>query len=217
MRFAKLAALAGILVVALAACETSIVFETGSGDIVTESRDVSGFDEILLKGSGSVRVNLTGTESLRVEADDNLMDNVTTEVHDGVLELSTKGRINLSQEVVYTVTAARLDWVTIEGSGTVVVEGLDNEKFSAEISGSGEVVASGVSDDLAVFVSGSGRYEGADLTSRTGLVDISGSGRALVNVTDELEAEISGSGEVEYIGDPSLNTRISGSGDISRR
>ena len=184
---------------------------------MSESRDVSGFDEILLRGSGSVNVDLTGTESLAVETDENLMDNIVTEVDNRVLELSTEGGINPSRGVVYTITAISLESVTIEGSGTVIVEGLDNDEFSVEVNGSGEVVAAGTSEHLAIYVSGSGGFDGSDLVAMTGLVDISGSGDALVNVADELDATISGSGQVEYIGDPILITEISGSGDISRR
>jgi hypothetical protein len=120
-------------------------------------------------------------------------------------------------EALRAFDTASVDWVTIGGSGTVVIEGLDNETFYSEISGSGDLVAIVTSDHLMVLFSGSGEFDGRDLVASSGRVDISGSGEALANVTDELEAEISGSCEAEYIVDPTLNSRTSGSGDISKR
>ncbi|HWL48440.1 MAG TPA: DUF2807 domain-containing protein, partial [Acidimicrobiia bacterium] len=50
-----------------------IVGVEGSGNVITESREVSDFNEIVLGGSGRVMVEVTGTESLTIEAEDNIM------------------------------------------------------------------------------------------------------------------------------------------------
>ena len=91
----------------------------GSGDLITESRTVSGFDEIVVLGSGKVIVDVTGTESLEIEAEDNLMEFLTTEVVNGRLELGVEsGRlISPSRDITYTITASQLNTVTISGSG----------------------------------------------------------------------------------------------------
>jgi hypothetical protein len=68
-----------------------------------------------------------------------------------------------------------------------------------------------------VSISGSGTFDGSQLECRFGSVAVSGSGEAVVFVTEALEVDISGSGEVEYIGDPELSQSISGSGGVTRR
>ena len=60
----------------------------GSGDIVTESRDVSGFDKVALAGFGDVTIEVGDEESLTVSTDDNIMPYVTTEVKNNTLVLS---------------------------------------------------------------------------------------------------------------------------------
>src|SRR5262252_10451573 len=62
----------------------------GSGKIVTEPRTVSDFSAVSLSGSGHVIVEQTGTESLTVTADDNLLPYIKTEVHGNTLELGLK-------------------------------------------------------------------------------------------------------------------------------
>jgi hypothetical protein len=206
-----------LIVLAASACGISGFGERGSGNVISESRVVSGFDEILLSGSGEVLVDVDGTESLTIEAEDNIMPLLTTEVRDGRLELSTKSSISPTMTVVYTISAATLDGLSIDGSGDITATGINADSFNAEISGSGQIEMAGTTDALDVEISGSGRYAGADLIASVGTVSMSGSGHALVNVTDILDAEVSGSGTVEYIGDPNVSSSISGSGDISQR
>jgi len=204
-----------LLSLAIGAC--SIVGERGSGVMATETRDVSGFDEIDLSGSGSVSVAVTGTESLTVEAEDNILPLLTTEVTNGRLELGAKQSISPTREIVYTITVISLEAVGVSGSGSVMATDIDGHAFEADISGSGTVMAAGVSESLNLSISGSGVYEGEALLSVTGTVSVSGSGQAVVNVTEDLDVNVSGSGNVQYFGDPSVSVSISGSGDVSKR
>ena len=210
------------LVAMLAALATScgVVFETeGSGTITTETRSVSGFNEIAVSGSGDVIVEAGDEESLTIEADDNLLELLTSEVSGDRLELGVKTlqRIRPSRTIVYRVTVIDLAEFDISGSADVTITGLATGSFEASISGSGDIDVVGQADDLTVRISGSGSYDGGDLVTATGDVSISGSGSATVNATDELDISISGSGSVTYLGNPSLRQSISGSGSVSQR
>lgn len=210
-----------VLVVVAAACDVTIdgVGDgiRGSGNLITETRTVSGFDEIVVLGSGDVVVSVTGTESLTVEAEDNIMVRLTTEVRGGRLELGTNGAISPTRGITYTITAADLNGIEIDGSGDVTASGVAADSFDVTINGSGNVFANGTTSQLDVAINGSGNYEGEDFLAPAGRVDISGSGSADVNVTDDLTVRISGSGNVRYSGNPALDENISGSGNVSRR
>ena len=221
----------------LAACTTTINIGglRGSGDMTTEARDVSGFTAIVLEGSGTVNIVIDGTESLTIEAEDNLISHLTSAVSNGTLTLGSDTSISPTREIVYTLSAAELDAVSIDGSGTITTGDVDAESFEAvisgsgtirlaaiavqsfdgTISGSGEIEASGSTTDLMVSIPGSGTFSGAGLEAAGGTVEIAGSGHAVVNVSDSLDADVSGSGNVEYLGDPaSVRTDISGSGNV---
>lgn len=208
------AVLAGLMA---SACDIDVLGERGSGTVITESRTVSDFDEIALSGSGEVVVDVSGTESLTIKADDNILPLLTAEVRSGRLELGTRSSISPSVAIVYTISAAALEGLSIEGSGDITATGITTDSFDAEISGSGQIEAAGTANELTVDISGSGRFEGEDLVAAIGTANVSGSGHAIVNISDNLDADVSGSGTVEYIGDPDLNSSISGSGDIKRR
>jgi len=191
----------------------------GSGKVVTQPRSVSGFRSVSLSGSGKLVIDRNGTESLTITADDNLLPYLTSEVRDGELRLDVKPGANIdpSQRIVYNVTARDLDGISVSGSGDVTASGVDTHRLAIDGSGSSEFTIAGRADEQRVSLSGSGRYQGADLASKVVSIDISGSGRAVVAVSDKLDVDVSGSGTVDYIGNPQVTQSVSGSGSIRRR
>lgn len=210
---------------------------TGSGEVITETRSVDGFDEVDLRGTGEVRITVDGTETLTIEAEDNIIDLLTNEVRNGRLILGTDRPIRPTEDIVYTLTMKVLEAIEISGSGAVTasdfetadfevdvsgsgaaeVSGIVAEDVLARISGSGAVTMTGDADSLDLSISGSGAFDGERLGTETAIVDISGSGSATVSVSEILTVDASGSGNVEYLGNPSVSVESSGSGNVSRR
>jgi hypothetical protein len=221
-----------LLATAFAGCGS--VGVRGSGNPAIESREVSGFSEIVLKGAGRLVVDVTGTESLTIEADDNLLPLITSEVVDGRLVLDATSSIAPTTDIIHSVTVKTLHGVHLDGSGDIVVSALDASDFDASIGGSGdvelseidvgrldariegsgEIIAAGSAEQLDVSISGSGTFSGERLESFDCSVDISGSGDATVFATSTLAGSISGSGDITYFGDPRLDSDIAGSGEL---
>jgi len=213
----------------------------GSGDLVTESREVSNFDRVDLSGAGEVRITQGASESLTVETDDNIMQYVSTQVRGGtlVIGLDTQGlQAVTATKLLFTLNLVNLEGVSISGSGSVLADAIDTDtlevdvsgsgdlridsltagKTDVQISGSGEVELAGESPDQDVRISGSGKYHGKDLQGESVRANVSGSGNATVWVTGSLDASVSGSGSVDYYGDPPMvNSSESGSGTINSR
>jgi Putative auto-transporter adhesin, head GIN domain len=59
----------------------------GFGQIGNESRQVSGFSKVELNGSGELTIEQTGTESLTISAEDNLLPKLSSEVSGDTLVL----------------------------------------------------------------------------------------------------------------------------------
>lgn len=190
----------------------------GSGAVKTETRDAAGFSEIWLAGTGEVLVEQTGTESLTVEAEDNLLPLLEARVRGPRLTLGTKQNvsINPTRPIRYRVTVKSLAALGVSGSGKFRVEGVDTKQLTADIAGSGSAILSGKADDVRLRVSGSGDHDASRLTSKTAKVEISGSGRATVNAADRVEAHVSGSGSVRYLGSPTVEKHVSGSGSVAK-
>jgi hypothetical protein len=104
---------------------------------------------------------------------------------------------------------------TLNGSGTLVLEELNQRELEIDVRGSGEVRATGSAQDVDLDIAGSGEaYLGA-LSSQRVEISIAGSGEAEIAPQDEADIRIAGSGEIRLLRQPArLQTRIAGSGRI---
>jgi hypothetical protein len=191
----------------------------GSGHVASEARSVRDFDEVTLSGSGTLSIAQTGEESLTIQADDNILPLLTSEVSGHRLTLGTRPNTSISTRspIVYRLTVKNLSALFVSGSGDATATGISTPAMSVRVSGSGDVVLAGTTERLEVSISGSGVYHGADFASRAATVSVSGSGDVRVNASERLEVRVSGSGNVEYSGNPAVTQRVSGSGSVRRR
>lgn len=191
----------------------------GSGNVITENREVSGFTAVSLQGMGEVIIDQTGSESLSITADDNIMPYLETVVNGDTLIIRT------TEEVVFTdtdaltfhVTATALDAIELAGAGSFIVNDLDTEKWEVNLPGAGSITVSGHTTEQTVTMDGAGSYFAADLESEEAVIESSGAGTAVVQVSDTLDVTINGLGSVEYIGSPTVTQEINGVGKISQR
>ena len=213
LRRGAVASLIGVFL--LVACSMA----TGSGTPATENRPVSGFSNVELAGSGELIVEQTGTESLTLEADDNLLPLLTSEVSGDTLHLGVRPNTTLRPRtpIIYRLTVSQLTGLEVSGSGTVTATTIQADRLRVKISGSGRITVTGDVVDQELEISGSGEYRANQLLSRTLQARISGSGNADVNVTESLDVDISGSGSLTYQGDPQISQQISGSGKLIER
>jgi serine/threonine protein kinase len=184
--------------------------------VVAEAREVRDFNSILFRGSGRLVIEQTGSESLTVEAEREVLPLIGSEVAGGRLILGPRAGavFRPGREVTYRLTLRRLDDLEASGSGTIEASRLDAARLDFVRSGSGDSILGGNADQLDVSISGSGNFDGSRLLSRRARVEISGSGVALVNVSRTLEARVSGSGSIKYIGNPTVTKATSGSGSV---
>jgi len=176
----------------------------GSGNVVEEHREISDFSKVHLSGLGNLKIELGDEEHLRIEAEDNLLEHIETEVHGDKLIIEIEERINLHprKPINYYLTVTDLDAISISGSGTAEAPHLKAERFSVGLSGSASVHIDG-------------------LDSESVKLDISGSGTIEIGrmVTGSLEAEIGGSGDVSINGGKAdmQEIGIGGSGSYNAR
>jgi hypothetical protein len=186
--------------------------------VVSEPRDVSGFDEVELRGVGNLSIQQADNESLTVEAEEDVLPKIRSEVENSRLTIGPEPNsiINTTKPINYRLTVKDLNALEVSGSGDVEAEGIDTDELAVTISGTGEVEISGNADSQNVEILGSGEYKAEDLESIEAKIDVRGSGSATVNASDQLDAEVSGSGSVEYIGDPTINQDVSGAGEVRK-
>jgi len=213
--------------------------ERGSGNVVTETRDVSGFQAIDISYPAQVLVKQGSKESLEIEAEDNLLPGLKTQVKNGVLDIfykTTNGKhVNPTKTVKITIVVKDLTSVDFTSAGDLTIENLKTnaldvslsgagnlklnkilvKALGVDLSGAGSMSASGTADDLNLNISGFGDFKGTDLHSKDAQVDISGAGSATTWVDNNLDAQISGAGSISYYGSASVTKQVSGVGGVN--
>jgi len=189
----------------------------GSGHVINESRKVRGFTGVELAGVGNVIVEQTETESLTVEAEDNLQLHLEAEVRDRWLYLGAGGNIQPTKPITWHVTVKDLRGLYLAGSGTISAPHVNTDSLQVVVAGSGTIRVAGTAEAQAAQIAGSGDYAAKDLESTRARIDMSGSGHAEISVSESLDADISGSGSIEYFGHPVVNEHVTGSGSIVSR
>ncbi|MEP6594874.1 MAG: head GIN domain-containing protein [Ginsengibacter sp.] len=209
----------------------------GSGNIKTENRNVEQFDGV--QASGSMDIEVTDGEklSVEVEADDNVLRYIVTEVSDGLLDVYFKSNTSFNNvHAKIYVTALGLKRLFVKGSGSIISRNKiqNTSSVSTRISGSGDINATVDAPDVRAEISGSGNlslqgrcknFEGSisgsgdlkcgDLLSENADVSIFGSGNGHVYASVRLKASTTGSGDIYYRGNPSSpETSKTGSGNI---
>ncbi|MBN1581227.1 MAG: DUF2807 domain-containing protein, partial [Anaerolineae bacterium] len=128
-----------VLAVALQGCMGVIV--RGSGRVVEQERDVSGFDQVALSGQGTLHIEVGRKTALRIEAEDNLMPYLETRVQGDRLTIGVRNGTILStmRPIHYYLTVKDLDTLVLSGSGKIVAPDLQSDAFTVTVSGSGQV------------------------------------------------------------------------------
>jgi hypothetical protein len=209
----------------------------GSGKLGTETRPVEGVREVELASLGNLYVELGEREELRIEADDNLLRYVETDVDGDTLVIRHRRGTALRTRlpIEYYLTVESLDAVLVSGAGNVVLPELSAETFKVEITGAGSIdleelyadslqvriggagdfeVQGGQVDEQEISITGAGDYRARDLDSETAQVNLSGLGSATLLVRERLDVTITGAGSVRYLGRPSVQENVTGLGSV---
>ena len=189
----------------------------GSGTIATQDRPVAAFDSIDFSSVGTVTVEQTGTESLQVQADDNIQPLLTSEVEGTTLKLGVQPGANIGRaDITYRVTVRQLGGVVLSGAGSVNATGIDGPSLALANSGAGSLTVAGRTDRLNVDLVGLGSVDTRGLTAQDVDVSVGGAGTATVNAARTLSARVTGVGDIVYIGNPAVTQEVTGLGTVGR-
>jgi hypothetical protein len=213
----------------------------GSGKIQAETRIPGTFAAICVEYPGAeIFIQQGEEETVQIEADDNLLPQLSTEVLTGKLtiknlETDWKASVNPSTPVKITITARDLNEIelptpvgnlevnglhtdtlklVLSGGAQVKLNGLQVDLLDALLSGAGDIQVSGTADEVQVVHSGLGNFNAADMESNKATVELSGMGDATVRVQEELTATISGAGSIQYYGNPRVEQNVNGAGSV---
>ncbi|MFH1195225.1 MAG: head GIN domain-containing protein [bacterium] len=190
----------------------------GSGRIVSETRSVSECYGLILRYTGNVYLTQDDHQYIRVEADDNIIEDVIARKSDGNLVVGLQDGSYDDVTVRIYVSLKTIDLISIDGAGDISVQNfIESDDLDCTISGAGNIYLKGNGENLYCGINGSGNIDAFDFTTEECTARVHGAGNIYVNVSDYLDASISGVGNIVYGGDPEVKSQITGIGNIYKR
>jgi phosphotransferase system IIB component len=240
--YKRILGLAVLSTLLLTACSVefgrpSITITLGSGKVITENRDMRNFSALSLAVTGDLTITQGQTEALTIEAEDNIVPHIKTEVRDGTLFISFDRqnwqdwlqptrpiKFNLALENLTAVESSGAENIKsasikterlslkLNGAGNVKIDRLEASEIVTVISGAGNVDLAGQVTRQEATLNGVGSYRAGDLNSQVAKITVNGAGGATLWAREGLDVRVTGAGGVNYYGNPTVTKDITGVG-----
>jgi hypothetical protein len=214
---------------------------TGSGNVVTQEEDYTGFDKVDVSNAFEVDISQDESFSTVISVDDNLVQYLRVVKEDNKLKIGLRpGRLYNIRNATLRAKVTMPDLTGLDTSGasqctltgfkspknlTVDVSGASSVRGDIEagdatfdVSGSGQVTLAGSAQNVTIDASGGSEVNLADFRVNDAAVDASGSSTVTVNAGGKLDAEANGASDVYYLGNPTLgDINTSGASTVEYR
>lgn len=174
----------------------------GSGNIVTEKREVSEFSSIDVGGSFIIEVVAQKDFAIEIEGDDNIIRLIRTEVRRGELRIKRKKRFSTKNRIKIRIFAPDIESLDISGASKISIVNIKNASLKIDSSGASTITVEGETNRLVIDTSGASKIDAANLKAVNVIVEGSGASQIYVNVIDKLSVDLSGASHVKYSGNP---------------
>jgi hypothetical protein len=208
----------------------------GNGVVVEESRNVSE-DFTSVHASEGIDVFVTQNDAFKisVEADENIIDLIGTDVKNGRLKIHAIENIGRATKKVYVslpdVTALEsssgadliaqnlIESERIEldaSSGSEIQVELSAREVTADASSGADIKVSGTTQVLYADASSGSDIRAKNLFTKQCTADASSGADISVNVSESLIADASSGADISYTGDATVQTKKSVSGSVHK-
>lgn len=206
----------------------------GNGKEVTETREITEeFTEISVSEGLALYVTQADDFNIEVEADENIIDLIATDIKNGNLRVHARENIGQATKNIYVslpeVTALKgssgaqlqgenrikSDRLEIDGSsGAQLQVELMANSLEIDASSGANLNISGDADRAEVDVSSGGNINATELRTKSCTADASSGGNVKIQVSESLAADASSGGNIGYSGDPKVQEKKSVSGSV---
>lgn len=228
------------LIIMVGGCTFSTSNSNNSGDLVTDERSISEFSKLSIHGVFNLYLSQGNKESLRIEANEQTMDEITIRNvgEQLIIELEEDIEFFDRDEINIYLTITDIDSFEFEGVGNIKTEevlrltdlklrgdGVGNTKLeieadriNAEFNIVGNVSLSGKVENIDLENNGLGNVDASDLKAQYMTLESNGIGNVEVHCEKEISITANGIGKVTYSGDPEVkNLDRNGIGKVEKK
>ena len=202
-------------------CENKCIED--SGNHVSRAITLKNFDKIKVEGAIKLVMTQDSSYKVQVEADSNIITYVKADVSGAELRLKLDyDRYCGTDSIVIHAGIGELKGLQLDGAVKVLGEGriyagdvdlsfsgasdvrldLSAAKVTTKVDGVGKIALSGQAGTHDLKINGTAKVNAFDFVVGVYNIDTEGTGKAEINVLNELKVKTSGSSEIYYKGNP---------------
>ncbi|MEJ7860266.1 MAG: head GIN domain-containing protein [Pyrinomonadaceae bacterium] len=190
----------------------------GSGTLKSEPRSVSGFNKVDASGALNVELTVQKDFSVVIEADDNLLQYIKTEVRGDTLKIYTDGKISMQNKASIKISMPEVKGLSISGASTASVSNVKADALDLDASGASKITIDGEAKDLTAEASGASEINAEKLRVENADVEATGASSATISAANELKADASGASSIYYTGEPkNVIPKSSGASSVKKK
>jgi len=207
----------------------------GSGNLITEERDVPYYHSISMNTAGLVTITDGTKQHIEVTVDDNVMEYLSIRVENEMLIIEVVSDVSLSEyELIVDVTMTDLKSLITNSAGSIkglttfeedqvnlMINSAGNisldliaNQLNSMINSAGNLVLSGQVANHHTMLSSAGNLSAFGLNTETMVILVNSAGNAQVTVSKLLDVTINSVGCVYYKGYPELIKHINSIGCV---
>ena len=231
-----------VLALFLSSCGFDINFgdfgtgEKGNGVIVEETREITEEFTVVSASEGiDVYVTQGNDFDISVEADENIMDLIGTDIKNGKLKIHAIENIGRATKKVYVtlpevtgLNASSGSHLTAEtrivsnkleidaSSGALLDADVEVTDIEIDASSGANITLSGTAKEVYADGSSGANIKANDLMTVACNADASSGANVSIHVSNNLTADASSGGNISYKGDPSVQKNKSVSGSVNK-
>ncbi len=211
----------------------------GNGVVKTENRTVGSFNSVEVGGNINVYLKQDSSSSVKVEADEDLMQYIVIEVSNNTLYIKPKDHANLKSSKgikvyvsnpsyknfdangasdIYSeskITSSEDMDIDVSGASSVELD-LHAPSVETELSGASNVTLRGETKNFTADGSGASQIRCFNLMTENADIEVSGASHADVFASVKLNAEASGASNIKYKGNASVTQDTNGASSIKK-
>jgi hypothetical protein len=203
----------------------------------------TAFSGLYFKSLGKVELTQGDSCGLRIEGDEDTLNEIKIEVSEGLLsiiyepemsdwmKLRTLGE---KQPPKYFLTMQEVKQLDLAGAGNLTAEGINGDNLKIidaglgklhiedlryqaldiDMSGLGKIEVAGEVQTQTINLGGAGNIKADQLKCQKANISLTGAGSATVWVEAHLIGQVSGAGSIRYKGTPTVEESVTGLGNI---
>jgi hypothetical protein len=202
----------------------------GNGNIKTETRSASGFTDVDVSGAIDVYVKQDSATSVKVEADENILEYIEVHTEGSTLVIHTQNGIRLrpTNKIKVFISNPSYQEFHVSGASNILSENQINStgalhvslsgasegkmdfnapKITVDLSGASNLTLMGKTKDFEGGVSGASEIRGFDLLTENADVGASGASHAEIYASVKIVPHASGASSILYKGNATMEDK----------